>query len=353
MNMDERISKGNCNKDAVAAFRLTKFITWPLGVWPLRCDDLFSRIRFYVCVIFQVIFHCFNHSLLTLDQMMVMISNCGDFDYFIDEMISEICSIMGVLKAVTLRIYSDDIYNILTAALNKCFSIKDDESSKVLKPFMKVGCSITYVQLIMCHFTVIIFLIRPLNELLFNFISQINNNLDRGHFAVLKHDIMKINANLKATSNWEEEIYSIVQRHSELLDLADTLNKRISEVLLVEILLNCLVNLILGMRILIAMKLGQNIIRVILSFTVLMLQVFLLNYAGETLTTQTEAIRDCLCAINWYEFPPKIQKDIYFMIMRAHKPIYRLAGRFYVLNYENFKNILKTCFSLFNIFRLM
>ncbi|XP_011498911.1 PREDICTED: odorant receptor 4-like, partial [Ceratosolen solmsi marchali] len=159
--------------------------------------------------------------------------------------------------------------------------------------------------------------------------------------------------NLKESINLEEEIHSIVERHSNLLDLAEILNNTISEMILLDLLLNCGLNLAVGMQILIAMKLGQNITRFILCFTVLMLQVFLLNYAGETLTTHTEAIRDCLCTINWYEFPPKIQKDIYFMIMRAHKPIYRLAGRFYVLNYENFTNIVKTCFSIFNIFRLM
>ena len=94
-------------------------------------------------------------------------------------------------------------------------------------------------------------------------------------------------------------------------------------------------------------------LRPIISFNVLMLQLYLFSYASDRLSQQAESILDAVYDSCWYEMPAKLRRDLYFMTMKANRPIYLTAGKFYDLSIENFKNILKASFSYFSILRVM
>lgn len=61
MDADVAVEKRVWNKDAKYALMLNKFIVWPLGLWPLECDDVFSRFRNFYAIVSQVIlFFCYT-----------------------------------------------------------------------------------------------------------------------------------------------------------------------------------------------------------------------------------------------------------------------------------------------------
>lgn len=94
-------------------------------------------------------------------------------------------------------------------------------------------------------------------------------------------------------------------------------------------------------------------IRPLFALNVLMLQLYLLSYASDRLSSQSESIVEALYQSKWYELPPKLRKNLCFIAMRANKPVNLIAGQFYTLNIENFKNILKASFSYFSVLRVM
>jgi hypothetical protein len=104
-----------------------------------------------------------------------------------------------------------------------------------------------------------------------------------------------------------------------------------------------------------ALKIAETAtsIRIIVYLSIVIFQLYILNLAGESITRQTNDIINKLYDTNWYEFSLKTKKDLYVMLLKASKPVYRLAGRFYALHFENFTNVIKTSFSYFSIFRLV
>lgn len=110
-----------------------------------------------------------------------------------------------------------------------------------------------------------------------------------------------------------------------------------------------------GIRVLIAIKSGSvfDALRPLIAFNVLMLQLYLLSYASDCLSHQSESILDAVYDSSWYELPAKLRKDLYFVMAKANKPTYLVAGHFYAMNIENFMNVLKASFSYFSILRVM
>jgi hypothetical protein len=67
-----------------------------------------------------------------------------------------------------------------------------------------------------------------------------------GHLALLKNDITKLQEYSKNPNVLQEKIYELIKRHSQLLKLAKMLDQAISEILIIELIMNCGIILMLG-----------------------------------------------------------------------------------------------------------
>lgn len=85
----------------------------------------------------------------------------------------------------------------------------------------------------------------------------------------------------------------------------------------------------------------------IMSFNVLMIQLFLYSYMGETLSSKTQAISQAVYLSDWYDLPTNIARDLCFIIARSNVPIRIRAGKFYYIDFNSFKNVLKASISYF------
>lgn len=111
-----------------------------------------------------------------------------------------------------------------------------------------------------------------------------------------------------------------------------------------------------GIQIIISIKAGNLLLlpRVILAFIVLMAQLFIYCYAGDYLTTLNDiillrAIYNC----PWYHFSVTTIKDLIFIMMRTSVQFHITAGKFYNMDIENFKNIVKASLSYISVLLVM
>lgn len=93
--------------------------------------------------------------------------------------------------------------------------------------------------------------------------------------------------------------------------------------------------------------------RNIAAFNIIMIQMFLYCYVGETLSLKTQAISRAIYSSKWYDLPTSIVRDIYFIIARANKPVRMKVGNFYIIDFDSFKNILKISISYFSVLQIM
>lgn len=105
------------------------------------------------------------------------------------------------------------------------------------------------------------------------------------------------------------------------------------------------------------MSLSDNdfflVTRSIASFNILMIQLFLYSYIGETLSSKTQAISHAVYLSKWYDLPTNILRDIYFIIARANEPVRIRVGKFYIMDLNSFKNVLKVSASYFSVLQIM
>lgn len=77
------------------------------------------------------------------------------------------------------------------------------------------------------------------------------------------------------------------------------------------------------------------------------------SYVGDKLSEQAEKLQVAIYNCSWYNIVPDLVRDISFIIMRCNYPFRLTAGKVYVMNLSNFKNIIKAMGSYFSILRLM
>lgn len=96
-----------------------------------------------------------------------------------------------------------------------------------------------------------------------------------------------------------------------------------------------------------------SLLKAILLFNILLGQLFLYSYAGDYLSSLSNNVCHLIYNCPWYEFSPSIVRNLKFIIMRTQIPFRLKAGRFYAMDIENFKNILKAFFSYFSLLRIV
>jgi len=74
---------------------------------------------------------------------------------------------------------------------------------------------------------------------------------------------------------------------------------------------------------------------------------------GETLSSKAQAISRAIYLSKWYDLPTNIIRDLYFIIARANVPACITVGKFFNVDLNSFKNILKASASYFSVLQIM
>ncbi|XP_018397688.1 PREDICTED: uncharacterized protein LOC108775736 [Cyphomyrmex costatus] len=91
----------------------------------------------------------------------------------------------------------------------------------------------------------------------------------------------------------------------------------------------------------------------LLFVVVLLIQLFLYCFAGQTLEFQSQGLASAIYDLPWYNFDLNVMKNLPLMILRSTNPHQLTAGKFLAINFISFKEILKASASYLSVLRVM
>lgn len=199
--------------------------------------------------------------------------------------------------------------------------------------------------------------------------------------------ILKANfINFVSSPQVYDHFNALIQRHNYLMDLAKELAETISLVLMTQLFISSILLCIMGeyylrfrrhylfakyvsdiikictktnnfsgFQFILALK-ASNVVLMGKSFMVLctmMTQLSVYSFVGDHLKCQMEEVGLFIYQSTWYDLPPKLARNLIFIIMRTQSPVKLQAGNFIVVNLATYMSILKTSLSYLSVLRVM
>ncbi|XP_039314405.1 odorant receptor 4-like [Solenopsis invicta] len=383
------------NDDIAYAMTPFKFLTLPLGVWPLQKYNTFSLARCFVCGI----------GMAALAIVTFFEFNFGSSDAYvkIEDLLCIYANIIGILKLLTLRLHAENLTYYFSSAVNDYLAIDNEEKRIIMRRHAFMGRIICYSLVPLTYLAILFITLTPmvthynediqvnvtikfhLSELPFpiTFLGHMqiptgiyfaistmeflitavivasNCGNDALFAAIILHicgqmELLKIEFTKygMTNKNENENFLVLVLRHRFLMEHAELLSDVISFVVLTQILFNCVLISLYGYQLFLAMKVVL-IVRTTILLIVLLLEMFVYTFVGDYLKCQMEEIADSIYSSNWYCLPAKLMRNVLFVIMRSQQPVQLLAGKFFIVNIKTFMTILRTSLSYFSVLRVM
>ncbi|XP_011066046.1 PREDICTED: odorant receptor 82a-like [Acromyrmex echinatior] len=339
------------NDDMAYAMTLYKFLTLPLGVWPLQKYNTFSLVRSIVCG--------FSLSVMLITMLLEINFGNGDAYVKIDTLMVISCIILATLKLLSFRLYADNLIRNYSSAVND-YSTIDTEEKPGNKDIQVDDVSKTQASKLPMPLTFLEDLHIPSS--LYFVIST------------LQYTILMITCTTNCASSiftlapmmtGDEDIHinvSIKNQAAKLpvpitflgdLQIPTGLYFVISTVQYFILLLTGTSNC--GFRFILALKSHDAVMitKTITVMSTLLLQLFFYSFVGDYMKCQMEQIAHSIYISNWYYLPNKLMRNVLLVIMRSQQPVQLLAGRFFVVNIKTYMIILKSSLSYLSVLRVM
>ncbi|XP_011298811.1 odorant receptor 85f isoform X1 [Fopius arisanus] len=194
-----------------------------------------------------------------------------------------------------------------------------------------------------------------------------------GQLEILQNDLTDIEIEKEESNNWRK-LKGMVKRHVHLIELVDKLEGTFNMIILAQLIMSAVLICIMGesickryyrqliidisfgigLQVIIALKTGDMFaaVKANIVLSSLMSQLFLYSYGGDCLTTQNASVALAVDKSPWYKASAVTMKNVAFIMMRANKPIYVTAGKFFDMTLSTFMEILKASVSYMSVLRI-
>ncbi|XP_072759927.1 uncharacterized protein [Anoplolepis gracilipes] len=387
------------NKEMAYEFSLYRRIMWLLGAWPLDSDRNFAKFRALFFIITQtimVIYICITN----MHKKDVMLS------VIVDQLVLVACGTLTIIKITLIRLHRDDLLKNLCNAANNWTCIASQKHRQIMLRNTNLGRLVFFFQMGSSYVVIVPLIVGPL--LSFATSSSLQNvtrseeqvqlpyettcpsnvplvcygmyilqsvqligtatgNVGSdvfffgicmhlcGQLEILSLELLRFH-NGKENRYWNrKKMIALIERHCLLLNLAKDIVYALDVILVAQLILHALLICLIGLQIIVSLAIHDFFLvgRGIMSFNILMIQLFLYSYMGEALSSKTQAISQAVYLNDWYDLPTKIVRDLYFIIARANVPVRIKAGKFYNIDFNSFKNVLKASASYFSVLQIM
>ncbi|KAF3054272.1 Odorant receptor 177 [Nylanderia fulva] len=382
------------NKEMAHEFSLYRRIMLPLGSWPLD-ESNFAKFRVLFLIITQTI------------MVIYLIINIGyDKDVMlsviVDHFVLATCGILTIIKITLIRLHRDNLLKNLYNAANNWTCIVNQDHRQIMLYYTNLSRRVYFFQMgssyivilpliaesflsvvmspslqnatksekqiqlphemtcpsnvsIVCYGMYILQTVQLISTatgnvgsdvFLFGICMHLCGQLEILHLELLRfHKEKKIRIKMIA----------LIERHCLLLNLAKNIVGALDTILVAQLILHASLICLIGLQLIVSLAIHDFFIvgRSIMSFNILMIQVFLYSYMGETLSSKTQEISRAAYLSEWYDLPMNIMRDLYFIIARANVPVCIRAGKFYIIDFNSFKNVLKASVSYFSVMQIM
>ncbi|KAF3054273.1 Odorant receptor 132 [Nylanderia fulva] len=386
-------------KDDIAyAMTPFKLIAWPIGVWPLQDYNFYSLLR-------SVLGTC-GAGLMVLLPFIELCMGHTDAEENVDCIMFICCGTLGVLKMIWFRIYANSLTDNYNSALNDYLMIKNEEERAIMKKHAYIGRMISCPMLCFSYFSCIMYGLIPFFGDKRNAVLNVTNEdailkyaLPSGYtmeyintpasmykilcFIQVAAMILSTNANIGndalflnitlhicgqvkilrahfirfniTSPRVRDRFNALIQRHCYLTMLTRELADMISFVLLIELFIISILLCIMGFQFMLALKSNDTVMmtKSLMVQSAFLTQLTMYSFIGNYLKSEMEDIRFSIYQSNWYNFPPKLMKNLVFIFMQTESPVILQAGNFITINLSTYMSILKSSFSYLSVLRIM
>ncbi|KAG5324313.1 OR13A protein, partial [Pseudoatta argentina] len=144
-----------------------------------------------------------------------------------------------------------------------------------------------------------------------------------GQLEVLSRELQQFHERKKNGCWKRSKIVTLIERHCLLLNLAKDIVGVLNIILIAQLILHALFICLIGLQFILSLVNSDFVLimRSISSINILMIQLFIYSYMGETLSSKTQAISHAIYLSKWYNLPTNILRDVCFIIARANVPV--------------------------------
>ncbi|XP_014487394.1 PREDICTED: odorant receptor 22c-like [Dinoponera quadriceps] len=385
------------NADTAQVLTFYRNVLGIVGLWVLDEKDLFSRIRWSLSTMVEIS--------ATVSLSLEVIRHCKNHEDTLNAFLSASSSVISMSKLLLHRLNWRHKLILVESVIHDWTFVKNPSSRDIMLKYARRGrlgataifalgcasCVFLFTQFVLgdmkmpweqifnnthverrlllaaycvfdtyTSFTYGLIEILQSLQILVNCISQCGNDgfffgLTMhvcGQFEVLRTDF--------AAMSCEEllcrpQLIRLLKRHHRLICMAYHLKRAFDMVILAQLFMSVMLLCVEGFQLLLTLAINETFaaMKHALFIIVLLVQLFIYCFAGQTLELQSEGLAYAIYESPWYCFDVSVMKNLPIMILRAATPHQLTAGKFLAINFVSFKEILKASASYLSVLRVM
>ncbi|XP_011306868.1 uncharacterized protein [Fopius arisanus] len=353
---------GKWNSNAEYDLGFYKLINRVLGIYPLECHEIFSTIRMIVVLTINWI--------MLYEQAIDLISGCGKTEEIIESIVGVLSYPVAIAKIILPRYYWRNMKEILESAVEDWSRNIDTAARKTMMEWVAIGrfifiLEITSLCMLLTYTTISHFPFFILNQnLLEN--DTIDRNLPWGsgcwlppntsnqiflivYFATCVQQIVGSLSNM----GFDVSLFIILSHMCGQIEILKVDRGMGTDATMFDPSTNPQKVYLLNTFVAWYYQNIAMVIKAVFELMIIYVQLFVYCYAGEKLTNQMENLRDKVYSSPWYTLSKQSMRDVSFILRKLNDPFHLTCGKFYRMNMDNFKNIVKVTASYCSVIRLM
>nr|XP_033337322.1 odorant receptor 82a-like [Megalopta genalis] len=158
------------------------------------------------------------------------------------------------------------------------------------------------------------------------------------------------------SSKDKKQFRVVTERHKELIVFSEQIERMFTYISFAQLISNTICLCCLGYLIIISLEKGSNVaqlIKFIVCYVVICIEIFTCCFAGEYLRVKNEMIVDAAYQMTWYNMQPSMSRQVILILLRSQKGLQLTVGKFSNLSLETFTWIMKSSASYMSVFLAM
>ncbi|XP_043275198.1 uncharacterized protein [Venturia canescens] len=135
------------NADTVYELGLCRMLAQTLGIWPVSCQDIFSKIRLCIAAALEIS--------LAINLICEIVADCVIVDEIFESLVVVACSIIALLKTTVLRMNRRKMELVIKSAVDDWSMIEDSNTREIMRKYAKTGRSVFIFQMVSSLITII------------------------------------------------------------------------------------------------------------------------------------------------------------------------------------------------------
>ncbi|XP_011862384.1 PREDICTED: odorant receptor 22c-like [Vollenhovia emeryi] len=283
---------------------------------------------------------------INIDQHLHMMTIKANISHFVSNAIlsfSAFVAVFYILGEYAIRFLFLSEYNNTERQLPVKIQLPFDSQQSPIFEFIVVALFL-HVLLQICMFC-------TLNGLILTLVLHVSGQID-----IMCHEFRNISKSALLHKSTISLFQVQIERHNRIISFSENVQKLFSFIALMQVVYSTLVICCLGFFIIISIHNESGIlvlVKTILAYLAIMVESFIICFAGEYLSSKGKLIANATYDTLWYDMPSHHSKIIIFIIMRSQKRLAITAGKMMDMSFEAFSSIVKASASYISVLNAM